>query len=227
MQVSGSSIARVFTQPVAPPRKFRGVIDTALTLALGSVCAFALTLGPAPLNTVAASSAAAASFAGHFDPAQETALLPAEVGDSNDTDETQAEEESRPTPTPTPSVSTTNEPVAQSPVGSASPTAPGAARKAEKAAHPQPHAPKVAAPPQGVTESAALTIVETFRFASGLSAFVSADACIQPTVHANVTVTPNGVLPSGQAKQSLAPDPAHATVGTGPGALSVTIYACE
>src|SRR5690554_813159 len=77
MHVTGSAIDRVFTQPILPPRRFRGVVDAALTLALGCVCAFGLTFGPAPLNTVAASSAASASFTGNFDPTPGLALLPA------------------------------------------------------------------------------------------------------------------------------------------------------
>ena len=72
----------------------------------------------------------------------------------------------------------------------------------------------------------ALTIVETFRVASGLSAFVAADACAQPTVHSTVAVAANGLLAAAQAKKALAPDPAHATVNSGPGALSVTVYSC-
>jgi len=63
MQVAGSAIDRVFHPPSVPVRRFAGVIDAAFTLAIGSVCAFGLTLGPAPLNTVGVSSAAAAGLA--------------------------------------------------------------------------------------------------------------------------------------------------------------------
>ena len=61
MQVTGSAIDRVLHPPSVPVRRFAGVIDAAFTLAIGSVCAFGLTLGPAPLNTVGVASAAAAA----------------------------------------------------------------------------------------------------------------------------------------------------------------------
>lgn len=237
MQLSGSAIERVFTQPVVPARRFRGAIDTAFTLALGSVCAFALTLGPAPLNTVAASSPAAASLAGHFDPVPEFSLLPAEVGQD------EPEEESSESPTP----SATDKPDPQGspnappgPPGAA--TKPGAAKKAEppttltdKAEKtvqvPVPSVPRVkvpeaATPLPEATASAALTVVEMFRMAYGLSAFVSAAECSGSTVYASVTVI-DGVLPLGQAMSSLAPDPAYATGGEGLDDPSVTVYACR
>src|SRR5690554_1448170 len=233
-------IGRVFTQPVAPPRKFRGAIDAALTLALGSVCAFALTLGPAPLNTVAASSAAAASFAGYLDPSQGTALLPADVDDSEDsngsTSTSEQQDDSSTSDAPASGESTTVAPSESS----AKATSPGAAKNTDKSQStkpdknqsnvpgppphagttgppphagtpgppphaatpgppphaavpgPPPHA-QAPAPPQGVSGSVALTIVETFRVASGLSACVSADAGAQPTVQCSVTVAPDGV----------------------------------
>src|SRR5690554_875502 len=190
-------IGRVFTQPVAPPRRFRGAIDAALTLALGSVCAFALTLGPAPLNTVAPSSAAAASFAGYLDPSQGTAILPAEV-DSDDSDGSTSTGEKQGDST-APDSQTSEGSTTQAPVESSKNAgSPGAAKKAEKTqpkvpgppphatkngppphaatpgppphastpgppphaavAGPPPHAQN--APPQGVTGSVALTIVE-------------------------------------------------------------------
>lgn len=231
MQVSGFGIGRVFTQPVAPPRRFRRAIDAALTLALGSVCAFALTLGPAPLNTVAVSSAAAASFAGYLSPSPGTAVLPAEVDDSDESNgstSTGEQQGDSTAPDGRTSEASTGQVPAESSKNSSSP---GAAKKAEKAQSkvpgqpphasttgppphagtpsPPPHASnpgpppqaavpgpqlrvQVPAPPQGITGAVALTIVETFRVASGLSTFVSAGACAQPTVHSTVTVAANG-----------------------------------
>jgi hypothetical protein len=72
-----------------------------------------------------------------------------------------------------------------------------------------------------------IAIAEALRIASGLGAFVAADSCTQPTVHASVTLAPNGLFPPGQATKALAPDPAHAALGTGPGGPSVTIYSCK
>src|SRR5690554_2326312 len=164
-------IGRVFTQPVAPPRKFRGAIDAALTLALGSVCAFALTLGPAPLNTVAASSAAAASFAGHFDPAPGSSWLPVEVAeDDADAQGQSAEDEAESAPpAPTPGHTAAGEDVPVPPAAQAPPAPPapppaqppGQAKKAEKP--PPPPAQREPGPPPGITASAAVTIVETMR----------------------------------------------------------------
>ncbi|MHA6667433.1 hypothetical protein ACX3O0_01040 [Homoserinimonas sp. A447] len=132
---------------------------------------------------------------------------------------------------------------------SAQVTSPGAAKKAEKTQPkvpgPLPHAEttvppprasvldplvqaqNVPSPPQGVAGSAVVSIMESFRVASGLAAFVAADACTRPTLHATVTVGANGAFAPGEAKMSLAPDPAHATVGISAGSLSVTVYACE
>src|SRR5690554_4138449 len=82
MHVAGSSIDRVFNQPIAPARKFRGTIDAALTLALGSVCAFALTLGPAPMNTVALSAPAVSATGGSLDPGSGTLPMPDTIDQS-------------------------------------------------------------------------------------------------------------------------------------------------
>lgn len=248
MQISGIGIGRVFTQPVAAPRKFHGAIDAALTLALGSVCAFALTLGPAPLNTVAPSSAAASSFAGYLDPSQGSAVLPAEVDNSDGSNGSTSTGEQQGD-----SVALDGETSAVSPSQAARESSkyansPGAARKAEKrqskvpvppphasvsgppphatAPAPPPHA-QVPVPPHGVTGAVALEIVETFRVVSGLSAFVSADACAQPVAHSTVAIVANGLLAAAQAKTTLAPDPARAMATSGPGTLSVTVYTCE
>src|SRR5690554_743573 len=79
VQVAGSAIDRVFAQPMVPARRFRGAIDTVLTLALGSVCAFGLTLGPAPMNTVALSAPTTSSAGGMFDPDSTAVLVPDDV----------------------------------------------------------------------------------------------------------------------------------------------------
>lgn len=239
MQVSGSAIDRVFAPPILPPRRFRGAIDAIFTLAVGSVCAFALTLGPAPLNTVAASSAAADSFAGHSDPAPDLPLLPAEI-DSEDSVDDQAEDVPMPTP------DAPGDAVAQSPVGAQTPKPPAAARTPQDAkqaqeppgpprAKPSPKAPQPQKPnvlsrlsvPELISPSAAGSVVQTFRLASGLDAFVSAEDCAQSTVHASVSVTPSALLAPGLAKKSLAPDPAYATVSGATGALTVTVHACK
>jgi hypothetical protein len=249
MQVSGSAIDRVFNPPIAPPRRFRGAIDAALTLALGSVCAFALTLGPAPLNTVAVSSAAAASFTGQFGPSSDAPLLPAEI-DSQERGRDRAED-AKPTPSATrdsgtrpPKGSSTGEPHsstpkpqdAKGPSKSQKPSKPPGHGKPPHAHRPPKAQPeqkaKPAKPakskssPQTVSPSAALSLVQDYRVASGLDAFVPANECTQATVHSSVTVTPPASLPPGQAKKSLAPDPAFATVSGAPGAPTVTVHAC-
>jgi hypothetical protein len=223
MQVAGSAIERVLNPPIAPARRFGGLIDTALTLAFGSICAFGLTLGPAPLNTVAVSSAAAASFSGQLDLTPDgTALPPGEV-EANGPDDADADAPAASTVTEANTVRepTTNDALAKAPVAAAPPAA------AKSQEPPRPPAQDRPAPPPGTTSAAALTIVESHRLSAGLDEFVSAEACERPSVHTTLVVTPPAVLPPGLAKQSLAPDPAYATVSSGPGALSVTIHACE
>lgn len=233
IQVSGSAIERVFTLSTLPPRRFRGALDAALTLALGSACAFALTLGPAPLNTVAVSSAADASLGGQFDPSPGLPLVPAEVGSEGSSSE---QDETRPTPS-------ASDLVAQSTVDSSTAGPPAPAKSPQKAEQPpaSPPAPKVERPqkaqqpqkpntadaPELISPSAALSVVQNYRLGAGLAAFVTADACAQSTVYASVAVTPSALLPPGLAKKSLAPDPAFATVSGTTGALTVTVHACQ
>src|SRR5690606_1293095 len=87
--------------------------------------------------------------------------------------------------------------------------------------------PENAAGPQFRVQSTALSVVENFRVASGLGAFVAATDCAQPVMHAAVKVTPSLSLPPGLSTKSLAPDPAFATVDTGPGAVAVTVFRCD
>lgn len=240
-QVAGSSIDRVFNQPITPARKFRGTIDAALTLALGSVCAFGLTLGPAPMNTVALSAPATSSAIGNVDPEQGTVLVPNDVdGDgANSTGDEAPGASYRPR---LPASSENTDPVsAAPPAESASPATPlpessHPSHPLGKQPPPQAQGPQAQSPAtpldnatgsQFKVQSTALSVVENFRVASGLGEFVGAADCAQPVVHAVVTVTPSLTLPPGLSKKSLAPDPAYATVGTGPGAAAVTIFRCQ
>jgi hypothetical protein len=232
MQITGSAIDRVFNPAVAPTSKFAGLIDTALALGLGSICAFALTLGPAPLNTVAASSAAAASLSAHLDPSPVAPLLDVD----RETPGAEAQEETPGSDLTPPSASLGTSPdasasaapgdsvVPQKSTAAPAPRQPGTETKVEA----PPPASKPVAPVQTGTGTDPLGVVEAYRLASGLPAFVSAEACGQSRVHASVVVTPNEQLPPGQAKKSLAPHPAYATADSnGPGAISVTIHACQ
>lgn len=244
MQGSGSAIDRVFNTPVAPVRRFRGAIDATLTLALGSVCAFALTLGPAPLNTVALASSPAPALSGGFDPSPTAPLTPADVEVDEPADE-HATATTEPAPNADAPVEASTEPPApaEPPVAS---TKGDQAPKPEKAAKsgtppkahtpskPQgpstaqkPQKPKTSGSPALISASAALTVVDSYRQASGLPAFVSPDDCALSTEYASVKVTPSLLLPPGLAKKTLAADPAYATVAGGPGALTVTIHACR
>src|SRR5690554_3411483 len=240
MHVAGSSIDRVFNQPIAPARKFRGTIDAALTLALGSVCALGLTLGPAPMNTVALSAPSASSASGPIDPAPETVLVPGEVDNAGASDKA-PEYSSRPG---SPANSDTAEPAPSEPPAPAEPPAPVEPRReSTNPSHPldkqpppqrnRPQHPTPAEPnhkatgPQLTDRATALSVVQNYRIASGLGAFVAAGDCAQPVVHSVVPVTPSLTLPPGAAKKSLAPDPAFATVDNGPGALKVTVYRCQ
>lgn len=247
MHVTGKSIDRVFNQPIAPARKFRGTIDAALTLALGSVCAFGLTLGPAPMNTVALSAPAVSSAIGTVDPEEGTLLVPNDVdgGDAARAGDKAPGTSFRPR-LPASSESTEAAPVA--PVAEASaasktgtepgnPSHPLGKQPQGNQGHqtpPQAHQTQHpsapldnAAGPQFRAQASALSVVENFRLASGLGSFVGAGDCAQPVLHAVVTVTPNLELPPGLSKKSLAPDPAFATLGDGPGAAAVTVFRCE
>jgi len=226
---------------MAPARKFRGTIDAALTLALGSVCAFGLTLGPAPMNTVALSAPATSSAAGNVDPVQGTVLVPNEV-DGNGANSTGDDARGASYRPRLPASSENTDPVsAAPPAESSSPATP--TPESSHPSHPlgkqppaqaqRPQAPSPATPqdnatgPQFRVQSSALSVVENFRVASGLGAFVAAGDCAQPVVHSVVTVTPSLTLPPGLSKKSLVPDPAYATVGTGPGAAAVTVFRCD
>jgi hypothetical protein len=243
MHVAGSSIDRVFNQPIAPARKFRGTIDAALTLAFGSVCAFGLTLGPAPMNTVALSAPASSSAVGNVDPEQGTVLAPGDV-DGAGTDSTGDEVPGASFRPRLPASSENTEPASVAPSAEASaPAQPAPAPNHPLGKQPPPQAqqpqvqqpqhgplatpPENAAGPQFKVQSTALSVVENFRVASGLGAFVAAADCAQPVVHAVVKVTPSHSLPPGLSTKSLAPDPAFATVGTGPGAGAVTVFRCD
>jgi len=238
MHVAGSSIDRVFNQPIAPARKFRGTIDAALTLALGSVCAFGLTLGPAPMNTVALSAPASSSAVGNVDPEPGTVLMPNDV-DGAGTDSTGDEVPGSSFRPRLPANSENTEPASGAPAAEASapaqpaptPSRPLGKQPPPQGQQPQHRSPAMpsenAAGPQFKVQSTALSVVENFRVASGLGAFVAAADCAQPVIHAVVTVTPSLSLPPGLSTKSLAPDPAFAAVGTGQGAAAVTVFRCE
>ncbi|MEX1078736.1 MAG: hypothetical protein WED09_06465 [Homoserinimonas sp.] len=98
IDVPGSAIDRVFHPPVVPVRRFRRAIDNVLTLALGPICAFALTLGPAPLNTFTASSATATTFGERFEPSPEAQLVPAQVDSDTSVENQQELRRSMPSP---------------------------------------------------------------------------------------------------------------------------------
>ena len=221
------TIERVMNPPTAQPRRFGGLLDTVFTVALGTVCAFALTLGPAPLNTVAVTSAAAETFA-QLEPAPAGVPLAADEVEADPPASNQGAKED-PAPwgssepvRPGPAVvdnSTGNAPVAPNLPGDTSSTIPTPAA---------PVTPPAQAVVDGAAVSPAVAIVEAYRTASGLPRFVTADACANPTAHSTVQVTPSALLPPGLAKKSLAPHPAFAAAeDNGLGAVAVTIYSCQ
>ncbi len=231
-QVAGSAIDRVFNPPTAPARRFRGALDAALTLAVGSVCAFGLTLGPAPLNTLALASAAAPVVSAPGGGAHASPFLLAEVDDDS-SGENASDEQSTPPPVAADEEGGHRQSEQPQPVPSAVET--GKTGKAAKPAPaPQPEAPVAPTVPEVVASAppppaavGPLAVVEAVRTASGLERFVAAGSCTEPTVFAHVHVTPSGQLPPGLAKKTLAPDPAYATVGEAQGVTPVTIYACD
>src|SRR5690554_6735909 len=238
VQVAGSAIDRVFTQPMVPARRFRGAIDTVLTLALGSVCALGLTLGPVPMNTVALSAPSTSSAGGAFNPESAAVLVPGDV-DSADSGSEASDDSSRPrlpassgraAPAPVTSPPETSAPANpnaepgnnQHPQGNQHPP------QSQKSQHPSPaHPHDNGTAPQFKAQSTAVKVVETYRIASGLGAFVAEGKCAQPVVHSVVMVTPSVALPPGLAAKSLAPDPAFATAVDGPGTVAVTIFRCQ
>ena len=224
---AGISIERVLTPPTVPQRRFRGLLDTVFTVALGSVCAFALTLGPAPLNTVAVTSAAAETFA-ELDAAPasgppategvERHQPAADEASRDDQSPRNSEEAARPG---TDAVDNSTGGTALFPVSPRE----GASVVPIPAA---PVAPPVLGSVAETTQSAAVAIVEAYRTASGLPGFVAADACINPAVHSVVQVTPPTMLSLGFGQKSLAAHPAFAAVeDNGLGAIAVTIYTCQ
>src|SRR5690554_1832405 len=160
-QVAGIAIDRVFNPPIAPARKFRGTIDAALTLALGSVCAFGLTFGPAPMNTVALSAPTASSAGGMLEPDSTTILVPDDVENADSGDE--LPDESFRQRLPATSDSTQAAPVdvpaevatpAEAPQGATSPSHPQGKQPPQ---HPSPAKPKDnAASPQFISPASAL-----------------------------------------------------------------------
>lgn len=225
---AGITIERVLNPTILPARRFRGVVDTVFTLALGSICAFALTLGPAPLNTLAASSDAPAAFEGVDQAAASGSLLPREIRtDSSTVHQREAANQrstDRSSEAPPEGRIPVPETESQSP-GAHMPTVPAPALPI-----PAPIVPDVqsgaAVPSQAA--AAALAIVESYRTASGLKPFVDSVSCAVPLVHVTVHVTPSELLPIGLAVTSLVPDPAHASAQeTGGGPVTVTVYTCK
>lgn len=225
----GITVERVFNPTIVPARRFRGVVDTVFTLALGSICAFALTLGPAPLNTFAASSDASASFEGLDQAAASGSLLPSEVRTDSSTVHQREAAGQRATDTSSGSPPTATIPTPEA--ESQSPSAPAPPAAAPALPMTTPDASDLhsgAGVVNQVTTAAALAIVETYRTASGLSPFVDSVDCGTPLAQATVLVTPPSLLPSGLANQSLLPDPAHASAqDTGNGPVTVTIFSCQ
>src|SRR5690606_4408505 len=120
------------------------------------------------------------------DEAPGTSFRPRLPASSDNTESTPVEPpvEAAPSSTPQLGGSLPSNPLGKQPQGNQNPP------QAQQPQHPSPSTPlDDAAGPQFRAQASALRIVEDFRVASGLGAFVAAGDCAQPVVHTVVTVT--------------------------------------
>lgn len=244
-RVAGTSIDRVFTRPILPARRLHSALDAALAVALGSVCAFGLTLGPAPLNTVALSAPAMSSPGGTLGSEPGELLATDDPDDEVDNVDSGNDpagtsfrprlpahsERTEPLPVAPPTVSVA--PAKPNPRSSKPSVPPRTQPPQQQQPQTPPQLPSVAQPQDDNTaqpfsiQPTAVSVVEEYRIASGLGGFVAESACGQPVVHSVVDLPPSLVLPPGTAPATLARDPAFATASEGAGAVTVTIFRCQ
>ncbi len=238
-------VGQLHMLPLVYPRRLRTMIDAVFTVAVGAVCACALTLGPVPVNTVAATTALSADAGqGGFDQADKGVVgTPTTAPPRDPAEDNRAEDDAADSDVPAPEPS--DDPGTEASVKTSTPPAasarPQSGEKRDEASEPAPVGPvrdfrarpapddyNPAAAKFGTEPSKALlTTIDAFRVASGLSALVGTASCHNPSLHAEVRLTPGGTLPPSRARATLAPGSAHATVTTaGDGRMTVNVYAC-
>jgi hypothetical protein len=224
--------------PLGSVGRLRTMFDTVFAVAIGSVCACALTLGPVPVNTVSPPSSLTA---GAFELGDHAAAAPSDLEQPTRPDAPSSDAPAAEFPAPDQPRATAQVPPPGPVVAPPQAHAPGAhppgsneqakphtdvpaeARRAAPSKKLTPPHPKFAEDPG----EGAVSIINELRTANGLKALLTEQQCAAPTLQAIVQLTPGLTLPPKQAQAGLLPDPASASVETVAGRTVVNLFSCS